>query len=394
MPLPFFGAAFAAKRRLAVDAMGLGKLSCITAEFAIPGELISFERFGTGHLHDTYLGVYIEHGASRRYVHQRINSNVFKNIPALMDNISRVTAHLQSKLARAKAPAGFRRSLTLVPTRKGLPYLQDATGEFWRCYECIEGTRSYDTPEDPVQAFQAGRAFGEFQRLLADLPPPRLHETIPDFHHTRNRYEALQRTAEEDPCGRLSSVEPEIAFARKREPIVDMVLRLQEEGALPERVTHNDTKLNNVLLDAQTSEAVCVIDLDTVMPGLSLHDFGDMIRSTTPNRPEDEPDFSKVEVHMPFYDALVEGYLTAARTFLNRTEVDHLAFSGKLITFEIGLRFLTDYLAGDTYFRTDRPGQNLDRCRAQFALVKSIEAQEERMREVVQETWTRLSGRA
>jgi aminoglycoside phosphotransferase (APT) family kinase protein len=251
----------------------------------------------------------------------------------------------------------------------------DADGNFWRAYHFIENARTYDSVQSPAQAFQAAKAFGEFQRMLADLPAPRLHDTIPDFHHTPKRFAALERAIAADVAGRAILAKPEIDFALARKSICGVLL----DAGLPERVTHNDTKINNVMLDDDTGEGICVIDLDTVMPGLVLYDFGDMVRTATSPGPEDERDLSKVNLQFPLFEALARGYLTSAAGFLTKEEKKHLAFSGKLITFEIGLRFLTDYLSGDTYFKVHREGHNLDRCRTQFKMVASIEQQEEQM---------------
>ena len=227
------------------------------------------------------------------------------------------------------------------------------------------------------------RWFGEFQRLLASLPGARLHETIPNFHNTRSRLERLKQAVAADAKGRLAEVKTEWDFIQRREDIVDRLLDLWTKGEIPERVTHNDTKLNNVMIDDATETGVCVVDLDTVMPGLALYDFGDMVRTATSPALEDEPDVSKVRMQMPMFEALVSGYLSSARSFLNEAEIAHLAFSGKLITLEIGIRFLTDYLEGDVYFKIKHPTHNLDRLRTQLALVKSIEDQEEAMKDFV-----------
>jgi aminoglycoside phosphotransferase (APT) family kinase protein len=237
--------------------------------------------------------------------------------------------------------------------------------------------------QSPRQAYEAGRAFGEFQLHLVDLPGERLLETIPDFHNTRKRFAALQEAVEKDHYNRAREARPEIEFALSREPMVDVILNAMAKGAIPERITHNDTKFNNVMLDTKTGQAMCVVDLDTVMPGCALYDFGDMVRTTTSPTLEDERDLSKVKMQMPMFKKLAEGYLSTAGLFLPKAERSLIAFSGKLITFEIGLRFLTDFLSGDTYFRIHRPGHNLDRCRTQFSLVKSIERQEEAMQKFV-----------
>ena len=233
------------------------------------------------------------------------------------------------------------------------------------------------------QAEEAGKAFGTFQSLLSDLQGKRLHETIPNFHNTRMRFATLQKAIAEDRCNRARSAEKEIAFALKQEPWIGTLLDAHQRGEIPERITHNDTKFNNVMMDWETGHAMCVVDLDTVMPGLVLYDFGDMIRTTTSPTLEDEKDLSKVEMQMPMFEALARGYLSAAGDFLTTAEKSYLAFSGKLIAFTIGIRFLTDYLVGDTYFRVHRSGHNLDRCRTQFKLVDSIARQEKAMQQFV-----------
>jgi aminoglycoside phosphotransferase (APT) family kinase protein len=256
----------------------------------------------------------------------------------------------------------------------------DAEGNHWRAYRFIDKARTYDAATSTAQAFQAAKAFGQFQHQLADLPAPALHETIPDFHNTPKRFAALEQAIAADVACRATLAKPEIEFALAHRPIVSVLL----DANLPARVTHNDTKFNNVMLDDATGEGICVIDLDTVMPGLALYDFGDMVRTTTSPAQEDEPDLTKVTMQFPMFEALVRGYLASAGGFLTKEEKQYLAFSGKLITFEIGLRFLTDYLAGDTYFRVHREGHNLDRCRTQFKLVESIEEQEETMNRLVE----------
>jgi aminoglycoside phosphotransferase (APT) family kinase protein len=319
-----------------------------------------------------------------RYLVQRVNDRVFTNVPALMDNIQRVTAHATARAgAMGGDPDASRRSLTLVPARDGLPYFRDEHGGWWRCYLFIEHARTHDVVNTPREAAAAARAFGDFQRLLVDLPGRRLHETIPFFHHTRRRFEALQRAVESDSHGRAAQAREQIAFAAAHEPLVDRLLDLQARGEIPERVTHNDTKFNNVMLDAATQAGICVIDLDTVMPGIALNDFGDMVRSATNSAAEDERDLSAVQARLPIFEALVEGYLAAARPFLNDAELAHLAVSGQVITFEIGVRFLTDFLAGDTYFKIKRPNHNRERAANQFALVRSLEAQQSLMESIV-----------
>ncbi len=350
----------------------------IASRFQIHGELREATPYGSGHINDTYRAVYDQAGTPVRYVFQRINHNIFKNPVAVMENIQRVTAHLAGK-AGGKTDS-TRRVLTLVPTQTGECYHRDEQGNHWRCYLFIEQARTYDAVESTQQAFQAAKAFGQFQQMLADLAAPRLHDTIPDFHHTPKRFAALEKAIAGDAAGRARLAKPEIQFALRHQPMCAVLL----DAELPERVTHNDTKFNNVMLDDATGEGICVIDLDTVMPGLALYDFGDMVRTTTSPAQEDERDLSRVQMQFPMFEALARGYLSSAAEFLTPAEKKFLPLSGKLITFEIGIRFLTDFLAGDTYFKVHREGHNLDRCRTQFKLVESIEQQEEKMDRLVE----------
>jgi aminoglycoside phosphotransferase (APT) family kinase protein len=353
-------------------------VAAVAGHFAIRGEFASAALYGSGHINDSYCAVFQEDGKTSRYMIQRINHSIFKNPVAVMGNIQRVTAHLGEQVY--DQPDRNRRVLTLIPARDGLAWHEDREGNYWRAYRFIEKARSYDAVSSPEQAFQAAKAFGQFQQMLANLPAPRLLDTIPDFHNTPKRFTALEHSIETDVANRAALAKPEIDFALTRRSITSVLL----DARLPERVTHNDTKFNNVLLDDETGEGICVIDLDTVMPGLTGYDFGDMVRTTTSPAMEDELDLSKVLMEFPMFEALVRGYLKSASGFLTAKEKEHLAFSGKLITFEIGVRFLTDYLAGDTYFKVHREGHNLDRCRTQFKLVESIEEQDEKMHRLVQ----------
>lgn len=355
------------------------RLRALARRFRISGDIGRIEPYGSGHINDTYCAAASQAGAPVRYILQRINTAIFKDPAALMDNVGRVTTHLAARLARQGAADASRRALTLVPTVEGAPWLRDEEGGAWRVYLFIEGARTFDQIETPAQAEAAARAFGEFQRQLADLPAPRLADTIPNFHHTRARFDTLRAAIEADAHNRAASVRSEIDFALAREPIVDVLLRAQTSGAIPERVTHNDTKLNNIMLDDATGEGICVIDLDTVMPGLVLYDFGDMCRTATRPTLEDERDLSKVAMMPEMFGALARGYLASAGGFLVPAEIDRLVFSARLIAFEIGIRFLADYLQGDVYFKTHRPGQNADRCRVQFTMVESFERHEESM---------------
>jgi Ser/Thr protein kinase RdoA (MazF antagonist) len=350
----------------------------LARQFQVAGGQFSAEPFGHGHINDTYR-VTVGHGEPRhRYILQRLNHVVFQNPAAVMENIRRVTAHLGQKIAGQ--PDAARRVLTLVPALDGQPFYRDAAGNWWRMFPFIEGTRAVEVVASPAQAFAAAQAFGQFQKLLADLPAPRLHDTIPDFHHTPKRFAALEKAVAADACNRAAQAKPEIEFARRHQAVCHDLLDAQ----LPERVTHNDTKINNVLLDEATGEGVCVIDLDTVMPGLALYDFGDMVRSMTNPAAEGERDLAKVEMQFPVFEALLRGYLSSAAEFLTPAEKSFLPVAGQVITFELGLRFLADFLAGDAYFKVSREGENLDRCRVQFKLFESIRRQESAMNRLVQ----------
>lgn len=359
------------------------KLNEIADAFQCPGVYLGEIPYGSGHINDTYKVFYDEGGREVHYIHQRINRNIFSNVPALMDNIGHVTLHQRIKFEEAGADNVDGRVLTLIPTVDGKNYYVDDKGDFWRTYVFIEDALGHDIVEYTAQAFEAAKAFGEFQCQLAELPV-RLNETIPHFHHTRSRYNKLMAAIENDEFNRAVNVRNEIEFVLKREPLVDTVIDLMESGEIPERVTHNDTKLNNVLLNTTTGAGQCVIDLDTVMPGSVLYDFGDMVRTTTSCAAEDEPDASKIRMDIDYFEALVSGYLETASGFLVPKEKELLPLSGQLITFETGLRFLTDYLEGDSYFKTYREGQNIDRCRKQLRMVQSMEEQMDAMSKIVE----------
>ena len=359
------------------------QLQEMSKRFQIYGEILHAETLKIGHINETYTATYDQGGTRVRYIHQKINKNVFKNPVAVMKNVMRVTTHIRKKLETRNVRDVTRRSLIVIPTRDGKPFYQNGDSEVWRTFVFVEGVETYEAVQSPLQAYQAGRAFGDFQHSLVDLPGERLFETIPDFHHTRKRFTALQQALQKDHYNRAKEAKAEIAFALKHESLVDVILSAMAKGRIPERITHNDTKFNNVMLDVLTGEAMCIVDLDTVMPGCALYDFGDMVRTTTSPTLEDELDLSKVNMQMPMFKELAKGYLSTAGQFLTKAEKSHIAFSGKLITFEIGIRFLTDYLSGDNYFRIHRPAHNLDRCRTQFKLVESIERQEAAMQKYV-----------
>ena len=356
------------------------RIARIGDQFAISGDFLYGEELRNGHINTTYRACYrTDDGHVDRYILQRINNYVFKDPALVMRNVEKVTRHITWKvLRRRKNAAG--QTLTLYPARGGHNYINlPEEGGMWRCYNNIEGTHTYDVVENTRQAYQAGYAFGSFQELVSDMNPEDIRESIPDFHNTPKRYESLLKSAEADVKGRASECREELELLRGWAPQFGKLVEMQCRGLLPTRITHNDTKINNVMLDEETDSAVCVIDLDTVMPGLSLYDFGDMVRSATCTADEDEKDLSKVSMQMPFFESLAEGYLDAAHSFLTREEIDNLAFSGWLITCEIAMRFLTDYLDGDLYFRIDYPSHNLVRARNQLALARSIQANLTRM---------------
>jgi len=358
------------------------KIKAIASNFDICGDFIWCERYGSGHINDTYLTVFNQAGFQVKYIVQKINTNIFKDPVALMDNVSRVLIHSKAKLKGRKDAT--RRTLTLIMTRKdNKPYYIDADGQYWRAYLFIDHARTYDVLESPEFAYQAAKAFGSFQKLLADIPGDRLHETIPNFHNTPSRIADFDKALAADVCGRAASAKAEIDFLQAHRGMASKLLDLVAKGEIPERITHNDTKINNVMLDDESGEGICVIDLDTIMPGVSLYDFGDLVRTSTSPAAEDEKDLSKVFARMEMFEALARGFLEGAGGCLTKAEIENMPFSGELITFETGVRFLTDYLDGDHYFKVKREGHNLDRCRTQFKLVQSLMAQEDKMKEIM-----------
>ena len=346
--------------------------------FDVYGDFLVGTPFGNGNVNDTFQLTFDQGGIRLHYILQRINSHVFKEPIKVMENVARVTNHLLKKI-KAGRQETRKRTIRLLNAHDGRPFAFDDNGNCWRSYIFVEHARAYEVLETPEQAFRVAQGFGEFQRQLVDFNG-RLHETIPDFHNTPKRVAALEAAVKADVCGRGKEVGREIDFVLSRKEETDVLVKLNESGDIPERITHNDTKANNILIDDLSGEAVCVIDLDTVMPGLSLYDFGDMVRSGTNPAEEDEINLDKVGMRFDMYKGFYEGFVDAAGSVLTPAEKEYLPFSGKLITLEIGMRFLTDYLSGDIYFKTRRPRQNLDRCRTQFKLVESMEAQMKRMK--------------
>jgi hypothetical protein len=351
-------------------------------KFLIDGRLVKTSTLVGGHIHDTYVASYLEDGRINTYVHQRINRNVFQDPIRLMDNVSRVVAHVRAKLERSNWVDGNRRVLTLVPDRESKPYYIDKEGEYWRTYRYIDNVVTHDVVTRSL-AHVAAAAFGNFVGLLQDLSGPRLHETILNFHNTPKRYQNLCRAIDNDPHNRAETARTEIDFAVARQEMASILTSAQASGELPERIVHNDTKLNNVLFDIRSEEALCVIDLDTVMPGLTAYDFADLVRTMTSPSREDECDLNQVYVDLAIFEAVTDGYLGSTRSFLSEQELAFLVPGAIVITYETGIRFLTDYLQGDAYFKVNRPTHNLDRCRNQFKLISSMEAQRNAMEAIV-----------
>ena len=344
----------------------------IARQFAIEGRLLDSAPHTSGIINDTFVSRYETPSGVKRYIHQRINQNVFKEPLKVMENIERVLRYARERIVEAGGDPE-REALTLVPTREGASYVCTPDGDTWRTYVFIEGAHTYEVSDNPTHVYEAAKAFGNFQKMLDSLPGDRLHETIPGFHYTPRRYAAFVEAVQADAAGRVSACREEIDFLLERKAYAPLVTDLLEQGRIPERVTHNDTKLNNVLIDDVTGQGICVIDLDTTMPGSSLYDFGDLIRMGAATAPEDEIDLSKVTVNLEMFDHLARGYLDATRHFLTALEIEHLVFGGMLITYEQAIRFLMDYIKGDVYYKIRRPQHNLDRARNQIKMVADME---------------------
>jgi hypothetical protein len=354
----------------------------LMGRFDLEGQCVGARRFGNGHLQDTRLVTMRTEEGDKEIVLQGINTRIFPRVRKLMENMVRATDHLRQAL-EARPPTGRREVLQLIKSKDGKPWVRDHLGGWWRATYRIQNASSVDIPSDPSQVLAAARAFGELLRLLSDLRPHHLHEVIMRFHDLQARLATFEAVLSADPKNRASNARAEIIFVRSRTGMVKQLPSLRAPAGLPVRVTHNDTKLNNVLLDDETGEGVCVLDLDTMMPGLSLYDFGDMIRTMTNPVAEDETALSKVEMDMGLFEKAAAGWLMEAGPVLHETEIKMLPQAAPAMTFMIGVRFLTDYLQGDTYFHVDRPNHNLDRARAQFALVESMDKEVNAMKDVV-----------
>ena len=357
------------------------ELKEIFDSFVTEGTYLRGEPYGNGHIHDTFR---IETSEKDKddYILQRLNTRIFKNIPELQNNIERVTIHLRNKLKAISGSDPKRECLRLLPSRDGKSWITDSTGNYWRMYVFISNHKTYNVVDSPGKAFEGGKAIGRFQAMLSDMPGEPLFETIPFFHDIEKRLETFNLTVSRDPVNRVGMVGNEIIQVLERTEEMKIILKLGKEGKIPLRITHNDTKFNNILLD-ENDKALCVIDLDTVMPGYVHYDFGDAIRTATNTASEDEGDLAKVNMDIDLFRAYSEGFLSETGRTLNPVEKEFLAFAPRLITYTIALRFLTDFIDGDNYFKIHHELHNLQRARAQLRLVRSMEEQYSDMQSII-----------
>lgn len=345
----------------------------VAARFRTKGAAAEHAPYGNGHINDTFLVVCgTQEGERRRYILQKMNHSIFKMPQQLMENVVNVTEYLREMIARRGGDPD-RETLNVVKTKDGSNYYLDDEGNYWRMFLFVEQTVCLEKVESAKDFYDSAVAFGNFQKMLSDYPAQTLYETIPNFHNTPSRFSDFQRAVQEDRMGRAAQAKEEIAFALAREADTRVPTDMLKAGELPLRVTHNDTKLNNILFDADTKKAICIIDLDTVMPGLSHYDFGDSIRFGASTGAEDEKDLDKIEMDLSLFEAFTKGYLEGCGGSLTEKEIEMLPMGAKLMTYECGIRFLADFLEGDTYFKIHRDGHNLDRARTQFKLVKDME---------------------
>ena len=353
------------------------------ANFNFLGRLKNRRPFGNGHINDTYLLTFeIGDMGVVDVILQRMNREVFTKPVELMENIAGVTSYLRKKIIENGGDPE-RETLNIIPAKDGKAYYVDSQGEYWRAYKFITNATSYDQVEKPEDFYESAVAFGNFQRLLADYPAETLHETIKGFHDTKARLQVFKEAVAKDVCKRASLVQKEISFVLEHEDVANVFGDLLEKGEIPLRVTHNDTKLNNIMIDNVTRKGICVIDLDTVMPGLAMNDFGDSIRFGASTAAEDETDLTKVSCSMELFEVYVKGFLEGCGGRLTPREIELLPMGAKVMTYECGMRFLTDYLEGDHYFKISRENHNLDRARTQFKLVADMEDKWETMCDIV-----------
>lgn len=350
--------------------------------FDFQGNLVDFRNFGNGHINDTYLVRFRLEGKTRKYILQRINSGVFKEPEQLMSNILGVTAFLREKIIKNGGDPD-RETLNVIKTKNGKGFYIDGYGNYWRAFLFIGDAVSLELPEDANDFYQSAVAFGNFQKQLGDYPTQDLYETIPDFHNTPVRYQNFLKSIDKNACGRVNNVTTEIEFVKARGDFTNILEESFKNGILPKRVTHNDTKINNVMLDKDTREPVCVLDLDTIMPGYSVNDFGDSIRFGASTAAEDERDLEKVHFDIDLFETYTRGFLNGCGGTLTEEEIMLLPEGAKMMTLECGMRFLTDYIDGDVYFKTNYDDHNLVRCRTQFKLVEEMEQNWDKMKEIV-----------
>lgn len=348
----------------------------ILPHFCFEGVYESAEELHSGNINTTYHLLYRDGERLNQYILQNINTYVFRDPHAVMDNIEKITRHLRRRL-KADGVDTSRRVLKIIPTHEGDNL--HVSGGYWRAYRYIDNATGYDAVTRPKQFEEAGRAFGEFQKLLCDFPAQDLHVTIPDFHNTTKRFYKFVQAVSDDKVGRVAALEPEIEFMFERRRAMGTIVRELDSGRLPLRVTHNDTKINNVMIDNETDRALCVIDLDTVMPGSALYDYGDAIRFGASTAAEDEPDLSKISLDMDKFALFTRGFLSEVDGFLTPHEIELLPLGMKVITCELAMRFLTDYIEGDMYFKVKSPTHNLTRARAQMKLLEDMEAKTEKL---------------
>lgn len=356
----------------------------VAMQFALEGELKELSVFGNGHINDTLRATCeLADGKTKRYIVQRMNDGIFKNPDELMENVMNVTSFLRKKIIAAGGDPD-RETLNVIPTKDGKNYLTDENGDFWRCYIFIEDATSFDQVEKPEDFYNSAVAFGNFQRLLADYPAATLHETIKNFHNTVSRFADFKKAVEEDVAGRARDVQKEIQFVLDREADCHVICDALAKGELPLRVTHNDTKLNNIMIDNRTGKGLCVIDLDTVMPGSSLYDYGDSIRFGASTGAEDEQNLDLIWCDLELFEIYTKGYVEGCGGSLTETEIRMMPMGAKLMTLECGMRFLADHLQNDIYYKIHRENHNLDRARTQLKLVADMEAKWDEMNAIVE----------
>lgn len=356
--------------------------SLIIKNFAVGGEFISAIPYGSGHINDTRLVTMREDGVEKQYVLQRINHKVFKNPAQLMENYVGVTSYLKEVIEKDGGDP-MRETINVVKTKDGKNFYFSDEGNYYRLIYFVNGSISYDKVENPEQFYESAVAFGNFQYLLRDYPAETLHETIANFHNTPDRIRLFEEALKADVCGRAKDVQAEIDFVLSHREFAATLENARQAGKLPLRVTHNDTKLNNILFDEKSGRPICIVDLDTIMPGYSVNDFGDSIRFGATTALEDEKDLSKVNFDISLYELYVKGFIEGTKGGLTDVEMELLPIGAIMMTFECGTRFLTDYLSGDTYFKIHREGHNLDRARNQFKLVSDMESRLDEMRAIV-----------